>query len=88
MRLAPMRVRCSEGSEEGELGSGQVGVSRGNRPLLNGGWDVGSVPMKLPGQSPNAICPAGPWKNILLQRLWEGPEGSRPLARSGAGLAS
>lgn len=52
---------------------------------LDRGWDVGSVPTRLPGQSPNAICSAGPWKNILLGRLRAGPEGTRPLARSGAG---
>lgn len=58
--------------EEAELGSGQAWVSGGNGAALPRGWGVGSVPARLPGQSPHAIRSAGPCKNILLGRLQKG----------------
>ena len=49
------------------------GPSRGNRRLLNrGGGGERLVPTRLPGPRLNAICSAGPWKNILLGGLERG----------------
>lgn len=53
-----------------ETGCFQMGLGRGD------------CPPGFPGQNPNAICPAGPWKNILWE---ESGEGRRPLAGWGAG---